>query len=317
MTRNIVLDLMKVCLAFMVVGLHAGFLSDINELWSFLTVNGIFRIAVPFFFLVNGYYFQPISSISSLKVWMKRIIKLYTFWLIFYAYFWCRPSALSVEEIISLLKTIFVGYHHLWYLPATLGAGLLVYLIRDRLSLIWTLLLLTFFSGVGIQYAGNYHISDSITVNEILNTPFASRNFLLFGFPFFSLGFIIRTYKAEDRISKSTIFLIIASGFILLFLESLYNFSNPLNDGGFDIYLSLLIICPAIFISCIQYQCPTRNKHLSLYSSSIYFIHPFALVIIYKTIDLGNTINSLTAIILSLLLTIILIPLNKKLRFIL
>ena len=42
----------------MIVGLHAGFLKDVNEYVSFLTVEGLFRIAVPLFFIINGYFYH-------------------------------------------------------------------------------------------------------------------------------------------------------------------------------------------------------------------------------------------------------------------
>lgn len=49
LTRNISLDVLKLTMAFMVLGLHAGFLSDYSKSGEFLFVNGIFRIAVPIF----------------------------------------------------------------------------------------------------------------------------------------------------------------------------------------------------------------------------------------------------------------------------
>lgn len=49
MNRNFSLDILKLFMAFMVVGLHAGFLGDFTSLGEYLSVNGIFRIAVPIF----------------------------------------------------------------------------------------------------------------------------------------------------------------------------------------------------------------------------------------------------------------------------
>lgn len=53
MERNVALDLLKLTMAAMVVGLHAGFLNDFSSLGYYITVNGIFRIAVPVFFVIN------------------------------------------------------------------------------------------------------------------------------------------------------------------------------------------------------------------------------------------------------------------------
>ena len=57
MERNISLDLLKLGMAFMVVGIHAGFMADINPLVKYLTVDGLFRIAVPVFLIINGFFF--------------------------------------------------------------------------------------------------------------------------------------------------------------------------------------------------------------------------------------------------------------------
>ena len=50
LNRNIALDILKLSLAFMVVGLHAGFLTDITSLGQYLTVNGVFKNSSTFIF---------------------------------------------------------------------------------------------------------------------------------------------------------------------------------------------------------------------------------------------------------------------------
>jgi hypothetical protein len=47
-------------MAFMIVGLHAGFLGEYTKLGHYLTVNGVFRVAVPVFLIINGFYFYPV-----------------------------------------------------------------------------------------------------------------------------------------------------------------------------------------------------------------------------------------------------------------
>lgn len=57
LVRNGALDVLKIAMAFIVVGMHAGFLTDISPIAAYLTANGLFRIAVPVFLLINGYFF--------------------------------------------------------------------------------------------------------------------------------------------------------------------------------------------------------------------------------------------------------------------
>ena len=53
MQRNSTLDILKFIMAIMVVGLHARFLFETSSLGYHLTVQGIFRLAVPIFLLIN------------------------------------------------------------------------------------------------------------------------------------------------------------------------------------------------------------------------------------------------------------------------
>ena len=64
--RNLSLDYMKVLLAFFIIFIHAGLFYDFDESLSYIFVNGVFRIAVPLFFIINGYYFT-VSNTNQLK----------------------------------------------------------------------------------------------------------------------------------------------------------------------------------------------------------------------------------------------------------
>lgn len=50
MKRNLTLDILKIILSFMIVGLHAGFLIETSKLGNYVFMQGISRIAVPIFF---------------------------------------------------------------------------------------------------------------------------------------------------------------------------------------------------------------------------------------------------------------------------
>lgn len=75
--RNISLDILKVFLAMLVVLIHCSFLSDYNHLFSYLIIQGISRIAVPVFFIINGYFFFEVIERDSYKLWFKKNIFFY------------------------------------------------------------------------------------------------------------------------------------------------------------------------------------------------------------------------------------------------
>ena len=85
--RSLSIDILKVILALMVVGIHSGFLEDISALGRYLTVSGLFRMAVPIFFVINGFYFFSVPP-EKISHWFKRVIQLYLFWTIVYIGYW-------------------------------------------------------------------------------------------------------------------------------------------------------------------------------------------------------------------------------------
>lgn len=302
----------------MVVGLHAGFLSDISKLWNYLTVNGIFRIAVPIFLLINGFYFYSILNNGKAIYWFKRVFALYLFWMLFYIYFWFRPADISIIEIIKIVHTLIIGYHHLWYLPGMLGAAVLVILFKTlSLRLMIGAILITFAIGVAIQYSGNYHLIENQTVDKFFNYHWVHRNFIFFAFPFFFIGFLINKFNIQERISFNLLVKLSFIGFGLVIAESYFNYIEPLRDGGFDNFVSLLIICPALFLLFMNLNLYGSSKQLSFFATGVYFIHPFFQIIYRKFTDIDGTILTFVSILSSVLASYFLIKLNNKVKFVL
>tara|TARA_R110001583_G_scaffold192787_1_gene359773 strand:+ start:821 stop:1771 length:951 start_codon:yes stop_codon:yes gene_type:complete len=316
MGRNIALDILKLSMAFMVVGLHAGFLGDITPLGSYLTVNGIFRIAVPIFFLINGFYFYPIILKNSQVNWLKRVFILHVFWTVFYSYFWLNNP--DFPFIIVLLKNISIGYYHLWYLPAMLGAAIILVLVKTFSSnILFISILSTFICGVFMQYIGTYHLLEGNVLDKVLTYEFIYRNFLFFAYPFFCLGYLINKHSLHERISFKLISILSAIGLLTLTAESYINYYQYQRDGGIDIFLSLIFVCPLIFILFLKLQIPHKSKKIALYSSSIYFIHLFILNLYREYTDFNGSLLTLIAILTSVFFSFFIIKINVKFKFIL
>lgn len=283
MNRNISLDVLKLLLAVMVVGQHTNFLVDINSTASYLMVNGLFRIAVPLFLLINGFYFYDILHKNKEVNWIKRLLRLYLIWMLVYSYFWIRGiSTNSFMEIVAhVFLTLAIGYWHLWYVVGILSAAILLMFIRKMNSLVLISLASAFFStGVFIQYAGNYHLIDSVFLDRLFNWNPIHRNFLFFSFPFFLMGFLIKKHEWYKKISREIIYLFLAIGFCFLFTESLLNYIFLSGREGFDNYLSLIFVCPFIFLLFVNVDIQGSSKNISLYANGIYFSHAFFILIL-------------------------------------
>ncbi len=313
MTRNISLDILKVILALLVVGIHTAFLADYSALGNYLTTEGICRLGVPIFVLINGFYFYNITANQKYNVWFKRILSLYLFWLFIYGYYWFE----SVDGILSFLKYLLLGYAHLWYIPGVIGAAIITIFIKDKsVKFLIFLMLLTFIIGATIQYAGNYHLSSDKDIDKILNTVYSNRNFLFFAFPFFIMGFLMNKYNILKKITLQSLYIPAVIGFVLLLAEAYYNFSNPARSGGFDMYYSLIISAPTLFMLFMKMEFKSE-KNIALYSSGIYFVHPFILFQLKEYFTITQTPITLVVIIASYLVTIVLIKLSSRFKFIL
>ena len=320
MSRNLSIDLLKILMALMVVALHAGFLKETNSTASYLVSNSLFRMAVPIFLLINGYYFHLVISGNSLMSWCKRILLLYVFWMLVYSYFWLSDAELSPFGLAMQIKDIVIGYHHLWYLPAMLGAGVILYACRHYSSQTLVMLVAGLYAmGVLIQYAGNYHLLASGFGDKLLNTYWIYRNFIFFGFPFFTLGYLLRTTDFIDAIPQGRLTLLLGVAWLVLLLEVIANYYLLPKAEGFDMFASLLFLCPLAFAWANRSNLPdTRNiaKALALYSAAIYFVHPLFISWFGHYMPLGSLMTLYVAL-ASVVAAFFVIRLNKRLGFIL
>ncbi|WGV98096.1 acyltransferase family protein [Vibrio sp. YMD68] len=318
MNRNISLDILKLSMALMVVGLHAGFLSEFSELAGFLFSQGIFRIAVPVFFIINGYYFYSTLLKNNQLFWFKRVAILYLVWMAFYSFFWFSLPDFTAISFFKLFVKIVIGYHHLWYISGMIGAAIIVILIHNKnIGFIMTCIGLTFISGVLIQYTGNYHVLPGTIFDRAFNITWIHRNFLFLSFPFFCIGFLIHKYSLEKEISVKVALFCTVLGLLFLCLESYLNYIQPLRDLGFDNYLSLIFVCPAMFILFLNQKVSGNSKSIATYSSSIYFIHSFSLILLRRFTEFEGTGLTIVAIITSAIFSVFIVSINKRAKFIL
>jgi len=317
MNRSLSLDILKIILALMVVGIHSGFLSDISALGRYLTTAGLFRIAVPIFFVINGFFFFSVPP-EKIVTWFKRVIILYLFWTLVYIGYWFRAETINLFEIVRVIKTILVGHEHLWYLPAMVGAALVLLPLRKLTTpALLTIALVLYFIGLSIQYLGNYHVVANTSIDKILNSHFVYRNFLFFAFPFFAIGYLLRRAEIYKKFSLASIVSMTIIAVTLLLIENYLDFKFQVASKGFDIFLFLILVCPLVFITALKLDIRGESKTLALYSTGIYFIHPLFISLVKTYADMGGTLLTLVVAILATLAAWLLIKINAKLKFIL
>lgn len=309
MDRNLSVDILKFVMAFFVVALHFSFLSDINKNIAFFLNQGLFRVAVPMFLLINGYYFERITTKGNYIKWLKRIIFLYAFWTIIYSYYWLKL------DIYHIVQSIFYGYFHLWYISGIICASLIIYKLRNcNVRTLFIIAFLFYMIGCTLQYLSSYTI---ITLfKEFKNSSseglpsFLYRNFLLVCMPFMLLGLIIKKLELRHYSFKKIDFFLLIS-ILMLMLEVSFNlFFSVIKN--FDILYSLFVVCPLLFIKIKQIKMSSNSKLIGLLSSSIYFIHPLIYFILVEISNFPPTIVVLLTFFISLGLSFPVIGLNKR-----
>ncbi|WP_419868274.1 acyltransferase family protein [Chryseobacterium sp. CT-SW4] len=304
--RSLSIDILKIILSFFVVFLHMHVLRDTYPSLSYVLVNGLFRIAVPVFLIITGYYFFYIDTKDKLRKWLIRIFILYAIWTLIYIPFW--------KDDQYILNVLF-GYHHLWYLIGTFFAGIILYIFRKQpVRTLSAAIFILFCIGYALQFLGSIHYFKG-ELDIVLNTYPSYRNFLFVCFPFLGIGFLLKKQNIETRFSPSRVVVILSV--ILVMGEAYFNYKIlGLNTKeSIDLLFSLLIACPVVFLYCKHIVVPTDSKILASISTAIYLVHPLIMIWIF---DLNLGMWEDVVFILSLLaVSFLLVAINRKIKYLL
>ena len=312
MSRNLAIDTLKLILTIMVVGLHADFLIESSTIGTHLTVNGIFRTAVPIFFVINGYYLSgALKNKKNFLIWTKKIVLTYTFWmLVYFPFYFPFHETSFMSALWNLSRYTVFGYYHLWYLCGLLYAVTLLYYLQKRSDkLLKIVTVMSFLVGAIIQYYSYY--------SKIILPYYTYRHFLLFAFPMVTSGYLI--HKGLDfTISDKTARLLGLIGYTGLLIESLLSLIYRTDNRGFDNYLFLILFGPMIFIVVNRSTSTVKHDHLSKLSSAIYFLHPLFIWVAGKYFQIpSGTMTFIFSLIACLVFYYPLFLLSQKVKFVL
>ncbi|MEZ5685054.1 MAG: hypothetical protein R3D78_03785 [Paracoccaceae bacterium] len=207
------LDLLKLCLALLVVTIHANPFKGVSVEATWLLGNGLARVAVPGFFVVAGFLFRPEQPGRSARmVW--RYLKLHLVWLTLYAPLWWKLMRVE-DPLWAYAKLWIFGWWHLWFLTGlalAIAAASLVW--RWRTGPLLALALGLFALGYGLQSA---HLLQLIPKGI---WPAEVRNGLLVGLPFFLLGYLVRRTGWPARLGFGRALALGLAGLVLAVGES-------------------------------------------------------------------------------------------------
>lgn len=263
------IDMIKFIAAIFVVWIHCCFPGVVGY-----CVMNVGQFAVPFFFMISGFFMNIDSPFST---YLRKIKKLSIIFLISSIIYLCldflmhstEPSLiLSVKGVLKFILLNDTGFikYHLWFLMALIYTYFLIYILYKFLGdkIYYYVLLSLLFWPVGISI---FHAATGITVPFIV-----FRNFLFDGAPAFLIGSFFR--KKEQVINEkiSLPYLIAGLASTIILQLCLTYFKLGFTDAGF------MLIAVVVLFFCVYFKnnpSKVRIRIPSDMSLMIYLVHPF------------------------------------------
>lgn len=272
---NYCMDFLKGIACIFVVFIHVKFPGDFGQ-----AVQAVARFAVPFFFMVSGfYYFRP--EYQGVIGGGKKF--LHIFKIFFFAYLFYIVVALlenhflggsnsfnfSVKHIVGVLTVSVIPENvpgQLWFLLSLLEVYL-VWFVLDYFHLRKLAYILACFSLLGMILLGQgaWLMGHSLPANYYRN-PWTE------GFFFFTLGYYLHSKQEKIVINNSVLFCVILLSVVLSIVERF------VCGRIFAVHLSTYPLVIGLFIYAIN----NREKHAGViqrigknYSMYIYILHMF------------------------------------------
>ncbi len=302
--RNNAVDLFRLIAAFMVVAIHTNPFEDISNSLGFLVCQVLVRVAVPFFFVISGYYYfigLNKNGINYAIKYIKRLLIEYGIWsLIYYIIDFIQLS--KGTSILSFIKSkivnfaVFGSHYHLWFYPALIMAIVIItlaYKLNIGKALFWITIPLYILGCISTTYITK--MPDFL--NRVFNFTYfeAIRRIFLIGLPFCVLGYYLSHKKSqneEQNTSKITKYFIISAlaytieTAVILILD-------------IDAIISTFSLYPLVaFIVLRLLQIEKKIAFAEIFrdcSTFIYFVHPL-IIWLFKELFLRINLNSTTTL---------------------
>lgn len=253
--RNHVLDAAKIIAAYAVIFLHVHYPGISGDM-----INILMRFAVPFFFLVSGYFcYSNKGNINQkMPAKIRHILKLTVFSLIFYIVWGFLYRMSKGEDAIQWVGDLvqkqyireFILYnstspvkYHLWFLVALLYCYLIF----------WTVEHFHLHAAAGILIpvllAGNFYLGEGAALRGTAFRAMYYRNWIFTGLPFFMLGYWIhcRENVIRKHMNRKVLYLGVICGIFLTIMEYF-------RVGKQELFIGTVISVCCLFIWCVLSQ---------------------------------------------------------------
>lgn len=278
-------DLFRFASAFLIVAIHTSPLESIDPTADFILTRIVARVAVPFFFMVSGYFLfsrEAAGEKQYLTSFIKKVCALYGV-----AMLLCLPlniyNGYFNLPAVQILKDILLNgtLYHLWYLPAVAAGALIAALLIRKLGYYGALAVSAALYLIGLGGDSYYGLSSQAPFlktfyDAVFSVVDYTRNGLFFAPLFIVLG--AYAFRKEDGRSGTKLLAGFICSLALMLAEGLllHKFQLQRHDS---MYLSL-VPCMYFLFGLLKKADGAENRKLRTASTVVYIVHPLSIVLL-------------------------------------
>lgn len=311
------IDILKVFFAICVVGIHTEILQNPDSKFQWILFHGVFRLAVPFFFVCSGFFLglkiyknnDTKTGMIEIKKYIKRLFIPFTFWIIVGLPHEIHELSNDNNFFIIFLKLIrkivFYPWGALWYILAVIIALIIIIPFYKRNKIEYCIIIGGLLYCFALLCNNYYFLIEKSFLGRVidlyLKVFISARNGVFVGLLFVSIGIYIakiQLFKEENHIKKHTILFIVS--YVLLIMEIILIRDYSHKDDH-SLFIALTVLIPELLILATKIKTNNNTKLLRNYSSGLYFIH--RPVINLYTEVLNATMNMNSYILFGIVLT--------------
>jgi len=278
------IDYFRIVAAILVIAIHISPFSTIYQPLDFFVTRVLGRVAVPFFFMITGFFFFSSSyTFVKLKKMILSLLQIYAISIIIYLPINIYRGDFNTINLTHILQDIFFNgtIYHLWYLPAAMMGIVITYLLITYLPVKKALLICILLYIIGLGGDSYYNLISQIPlIREMYLWIFSwseyTRNGIFMAPIFLYLGYLM----PKGKLRRKGVLVFLISSFVLMFIEAIIIHKTNLYRHD-SMYVFLPIVVFFLIAWLLQYK-GKRNviaKDLSLY---MYLIHPFIIVVVHS-----------------------------------
>lgn len=292
--KKLNIDNIRLILAFFIIAIHTFPFTFINPTFDYMITRVLFRIAVPIYLCITGYFLLPKAQDDKtiLIKYLKKISLIYLLSVILYL----PLNILNGIPPLNFLRSFFLEgtFYHLWYFPALIFGVVITHSLIKYAPRKYHFIIITILYIIGL-FGDNYYslISNVPIIPSIYKIIFSltgyTRNFLFYTPIFLFLGYQLKYRKV--RIPQNKHLIVIATLSIAMFFEGLLirYFLEPMHTS---MYITLPFLIYYLFSYILKYLSQAKDKKARSIATIIYIIHPFIIAVLNHFINHISILNN-------------------------